>query len=43
MLPCPLFSRTSKKQLYACNVFKKKVTVVMGSCLQASEIENITV
>jgi hypothetical protein len=43
MVPCPFFSRPSKKQLHACGVFRKKVAVVNGSCLQAAEIENVAV
>jgi hypothetical protein len=43
MVPCPLFSCPSKKQLHACSVLQKKVTVVKGSCLRAVEIENVTV
>jgi hypothetical protein len=39
MVPCPFFSHRSKKQFHACGVFRKKVTVVKGSCLQAAEIE----
>jgi hypothetical protein len=41
MLPCPFFSRPSKKQLLACGVFRKKVTIVKGICLRATEIENV--
>jgi hypothetical protein len=43
MMPCPFFSCTSKKQLRECGVFRKKVTVVKGSCLRAAEIENVAV
>jgi hypothetical protein len=43
MVPCPLFSRTSKMQLCVCGVFRKKVTVVKGSCLQVAEIKNVVV
>jgi hypothetical protein len=43
MVPCPFFSRPSKKQLRVCGVFRKKVTVVKGSCLGAVEIENLAV
>jgi hypothetical protein len=42
-VPCPFFSRPSKKQLRACGVFRRKVTVVKGSCLRAAEIENVAV
>jgi hypothetical protein len=42
-VPCPFFSRPGKKQLRACGVFRKKVTVVKGSCLRAAEIENVAV
>jgi hypothetical protein len=37
------FSCPRKKQSRACNVFRKKFTVVKGSCLQAAEIENVAV
>jgi uncharacterized protein (DUF697 family) len=40
---CPFFSRPSKKQLRVCGVFRKKVTVMMGSYLQSAEIENVAV
>jgi hypothetical protein len=43
MVPCSFFSCPSKKQLCACSVFRKKVTVVTGSCLWAAEIENVAV
>jgi hypothetical protein len=43
MVPCPFFSHPRKKQLHAYGVFRKKVTVVKGSCLQAVEIENVAV
>jgi hypothetical protein len=43
MVSCLFFSRPSKKQLCACLVFRKKVTVVKGSCLQAMEIKNVAV
>jgi hypothetical protein len=43
MVLCPFFSRSSKKQLRACGVFRKKVTVVKSSCLRAAEIENVAV
>jgi hypothetical protein len=43
MVPCPFFSHPSEQQLHACSVFKKKVTVVKGSCVQAAEIKNVTV
>jgi hypothetical protein len=43
MVPCPFFSRPSKKQLRARSVFRKKVTVVIGSCLGAAEVENVAV
>jgi hypothetical protein len=41
IMPCPFFSRSSKKQLRACGILRKKVTVVKGSCLRATEIENV--
>jgi hypothetical protein len=41
MVQCPFFCHPSKKQLGACSVFRKKVTVVKGSCLRAAEIENV--
>jgi hypothetical protein len=31
LVPCPFFPRPSKKQLRACDVFRKKVTFVKGS------------
>jgi hypothetical protein len=40
MVPCFFCSRPSKKQLRACGVFRKIVTVVKGTCLPAAEIEN---
>jgi hypothetical protein len=43
MVPCPFCSRPNKKQLRACGVFRKKVTVLKGSCLRAAEIENVAV
>jgi hypothetical protein len=43
MVPCPFFSHPSKKQLHVCGAFRKKVTAVKGNCLQAAEIENVTV
>jgi hypothetical protein len=43
MVLCPFFFHPSKKQLCACGVFRKKVTVVKGSCLQAAEVKNVTV
>jgi hypothetical protein len=43
MVPCPFFSRPSKKQLRVCGVFRKKVIVVKGSCLRGAEIENVAV
>jgi hypothetical protein len=43
MVPCPFFSRSSKKHLRACGVFRRKVTIVEGSCLGAAEIENVAV
>jgi hypothetical protein len=43
MVPCPFCSRPSKKQLRACGVFRKKATVVKGSCLRAAEFENVAV
>jgi hypothetical protein len=42
-VPCPFFSCPSKQQLRECGVFRNKVTVVKGSCLQAPEIENVAV
>jgi hypothetical protein len=38
-----IFSHPSKKQLRACGVFRKKVTVVKDSFLRAAEIENVAV
>jgi hypothetical protein len=38
MVSCP-----SEKQLRACDVFRKKVTAVKGSCLRKVEIENVAV
>jgi hypothetical protein len=43
MVPCPFCSRPSKKQLRACGGFRKKVTVLKGSCLRVAEIENVGV
>jgi hypothetical protein len=43
MVPCPFFSRLRKKQFNVCDVLRKKVTVVKGSCLRAAEIENVAV
>jgi hypothetical protein len=43
MVPCPFCSCSSKKQLRACGVFRKKVTVLKGSRLRAAEIENVAV
>jgi hypothetical protein len=43
MVPCPFFSRLGEKQLRACDVFRKKVAVVKGSCLRPAEIENVAV
>jgi hypothetical protein len=43
MVPCPFFSRSRKTQLRACGVFRKKVTVVKGSCLQVAEIKSVAV
>jgi hypothetical protein len=43
MVPCPLFSPSSKKQLHACVVVRKKAAVVKGSFLRAAEIENVAV
>jgi hypothetical protein len=37
MVPCPFFSRPSKKQLRACCVFRKNVIVVKGSFLLAAK------
>jgi hypothetical protein len=42
IVPC-LFFCPSKKQLYACGVFRKKVAVAKGSCLRAVDIEIVTV
>jgi hypothetical protein len=39
MVPCPFFSHPSKKQLWACGVFRKEVTVLKGTYLQVVEIE----
>jgi hypothetical protein len=41
MVSCPFCSCPSKKQLRACSVFRKKVTVLMG--LRPAEIENVAV
>jgi hypothetical protein len=38
MVPSP-----SKQQLPACGAFRKRVSVVKGSCLRAAEIENVAV
>jgi hypothetical protein len=38
-----IFSHPGKKQLRACDVFGKKVTVVDSSYCQAVEIENVAV
>jgi hypothetical protein len=43
MVLCPFFYRPSKVRLGAWGVFRKKVTVVKGSCLQEAEIKNVTV
>jgi hypothetical protein len=43
MVPCPFSSHPSKKQLQVCSVFRKKVTAVKGSCLQAAEIKDVAV
>jgi hypothetical protein len=43
MVLCPFFSHPSNKQLRVCGVFRKKFTVVKGSCLQVVEIEDVEV
>jgi hypothetical protein len=43
MVTCLSFSRSNNKQLHACGVCRKKVTVVKGSCLRVVEIENCVV
>jgi hypothetical protein len=43
MVLYPFCSHPSKKQLRACSVFRKKITVVKGSGLRVAEIKNITV
>jgi hypothetical protein len=43
MVPCPFFSRPGKKQLHACSVIRKKVTIMKGSCVRAEEIKNVAV
>jgi hypothetical protein len=40
MVLCPFFSRPRKTQF---RVFRKKITVVKGNCLQVAEIENVAV
>jgi hypothetical protein len=43
MVSCPFFSHPSKKQMHLRGVFRKKITVLKGSCLRAAEIENVAV
>jgi hypothetical protein len=39
MVSCPFFSHPSKKQVCVCSVFRKKITLVKGSCGRAVEIK----
>jgi hypothetical protein len=43
MVSYPFFSGLSKTKLCGCGVFRNKVTVVKGCCLQAAEIENVAI